>query len=153
MRLTRNLRRLLEGHLVALALLAATGGLAVLLGGNLGSLLSSAVLWGLFLAMSAWLVVAYFAGASPETYLRADTDQLTLMWRSPSLVLPEDNPAVMEDLKKKLVGNQSDVMMWAGGNAVLCFGLGLLFLFLPVVTLLGLVAAIAGIGTLLARSR
>jgi hypothetical protein len=152
-RLTRNLRRLLEGYLAALVFLVSLGVGSWILGGDVGGFLDSVVWSGLFLATIAWLVVAYFAGASPETYLQPDQARFVMLSRSGPLILPQDNPEVMKDLKDKLVGNQSDVMLWAGGNAVLCFGLGILFYFAPLVTIIGLVAIVVAIGLVLLRSR
>ncbi len=153
MRLTRPLRKLLEGYLVGLATLVGIGGAGLALGGGSGSLLDNAVVLGLFVAMGVWLAVAYFAGASPETYLRPDESGIVLATQSSALVLPQDSPEVMQDLKEKLVGSQSDIMMWAGGNAGLCFVLGILFHVAPLPTVVALGIGSAAIATLLVRSR
>ncbi len=152
MRASKGLRRLLLSYLVSLGVFAVLAAFVVWVGGSVGAFLNNLVLLGLIVMMIAWLVIGYFAGASPSTYIRPDTDGMILLSRSQRLILPQDNPEVMKDLENKLMGTQSDIMMWATGNAILCLGLGILFYLVPVAAVVGLIAAVAVLGALLARS-
>ncbi len=153
MRMTKALRRLLQGYAAALAVLAALAVAVLLIGGSVASFLSGAVLFGLIVLMVVWLIVAYYAGASPSTYLRPDMSEMVLLLRDDRLILPQDNPQVMEDAKEKMVGSQSDVLVWAGANAVLCFGLGYLFYLSPFDAAVALGVAVAALGLLLGVAR
>ncbi len=152
MRESKALRRLLLSYLVLLGIFAVLAAVVVWVSGPIGVFLNGLLLLGFVVMMIAWLVIGYFAGASPSTYIRPDTDEMILLSRSRRLILPQDNPEVMKDLENKLMGTQSDIMMWATGNAVLSLGLGILFYLAPAAAVVGLVAAVVALGALLARS-
>lgn len=144
MPLPRRVRRLLIGYLAALILLAGMAAAVVLLGDSGGSALNGAVLFGLTVVMIAWLVIAYFASATPGSVLRPMTGEMVLLTRDPALVLPQHNPEVIEDLRDKLTGTGPDMTVFAAANVGLCLGLAVLFYCSPPAALVALaVAALA----------
>lgn len=146
MRPLRLPRFLLEVYFVVLLVLAAVAFL------ELVSTVDLDVTLGLvfFVATLGWAIVAFATGGFVSTFMRPDMEGLVLATGDPSLAIPENNPAVLADLREKMSGRESDLMAFAGGNALFCLVLAILFNFLPFAGVLALEGATAVMGLLVA---
>jgi hypothetical protein len=143
-----TLHRLFRNFLIFVLLLTALGAVLPALnppGGLVPPVPGAAFSFVFFLGGILWLVVAYFSGGFVSTYLAPTRFREVV-------ILPEESPEVMQDLRTKL-DQEPIAMVVAFLKAVLLFGLCAVFWFVPVVGAIVLGATLAIFAYLFAISR
>lgn len=136
LRLSRSFLVLSCGVFAASTLAAAV---AVLLAPDLEIALSAA----LFFGAVVWAGLSYMAGGTVGT------------WEAPTFIssLTGVDPAHVNDLRRKMSGPRSDLMLFAGANALLLFLVAFLINFVALAAMFLLLVATLATAALFGRSR
>ncbi len=149
MRLQKSARKLCWVYLLMCIGLAVLAGLLSLASNGDWEITKDSFAELFFFGGVGWLVIAYFSGGFVATYRAPITNPW--MYAVPdrdSLVLPNDSPEVMEDLKEKM-SNQIGGMVLAAVSGVGFFGLSILFYYLPFAGFASLIGIVMTLGILL----